>query len=151
MPRRRITNRRLDRWLRGEADLAALLALSDDDLDELAWHAHRRLAAGSVAEAERLFGLLVQLRPGAPSAWLGQGACRQAQGATEEALRLYDAVLQAEPDNVYALANRAEVLLLLRRGDAARDDLRRIGHLGAPADLRRRAEWLWTLVEGAEP
>jgi tetratricopeptide (TPR) repeat protein len=72
-------------------------------------------------------------RPGS-----GQGACRQAQGATEEALRLYDAVLQAEPDNVYALANRAEVLLLLRRGDAARADLQRIGRLGAPADLRRQ-------------
>lgn len=155
MPRRRMTTSRLDRWLRGEADLAALLALSAGDLDELAWHAHRRLEAGSVAEAERLFGLLALLRPGAPAARLGLGVCLQARGALEEARGAYDAVLRDEPDNVHALANRAEVLLLLHRGAAARADLDaardRLGRRGGPSALRRRVERLRALAEEAEP
>jgi tetratricopeptide (TPR) repeat protein len=151
MPHRRMTRRRLERWLRGEADLATLLALSADDLDELTWQAHRRLEAGAVAEAERIFDLLARLRPGAPSTWLAQGVCRQAQGALEEARRLYDIVLEAEPDNGHARANRAEVLLLLRRAAAARADLDRLGRLRGPAALRRRVEQLRALAEGAEP
>jgi predicted Zn-dependent protease len=151
MPRRRITSSRLERWLRGQAELSEALGLSAADRDELARQARRRLEAGAVAEAERLFGLLSLLCPGSTVARLGQGACHQALGALEQARSVYDEVLQAEPDNVYALANRAEVLLLLRRVAPARNDLdaarARLGPRGGPAALRRRVERLRKLAE----
>ena len=155
MPRRRITSSRLERWLRGEGDLAAALGLTADDRDELARQARRRLEAGAVAEAQRLFGLLALLGPGSTAARLGQGACHQALGALEEARAVYDEVLQAEPDNVHALANRAEVLLLLRRDASARADLDaardRLGPRGGPAALRRRVERLRALADAPDP
>jgi len=152
MSRRRLTARRLGRWLRGRSDLAGLLGLSDDDRDELIWQAHRRVAAGRLDEADRLFGLLGQLWPtAAPTARLGQGVCLQALGDLAGAERAYDDCLRDEPENIHALANRAECRLLARRPDAARADLAAalalLDRHGGPADLRRRVEALKELSD----
>jgi len=105
-------------------DLGALLLLKKRDREDLAWQAHRRLEAGDFENARRLFELLGRLWGAAEnSAMLGQGVCAQRQGDLAAAERAYDRVLDAEPKNVYALANRAEVKLLTDRKDAARADL----------------------------
>jgi tetratricopeptide (TPR) repeat protein len=145
LSRRRLTPRRLRRWLRGGVDLAGLLRLSRDDHDELAWQARRRLDSGRPEEAERLFELLGRLWPrSAALARLGQGVCRQALGDLPGAEAAYDDVLRAEPENLHALANRAEVRLLARRPSEARSDLAAARALldRSPPDLRARVETL---------
>ena len=83
-----------------------------------------RIAAGAYEEAERLYELLGLLWPDSrTTARLGRGVCLQLRGELAEAERAYDDVLQAEPQNAYALADRAEVRLLTGRKDAARADL----------------------------
>ena len=86
--------------------------------------AYRRLEAGEFADARRLFKLLGRLWADAEtSAMLGEGVCAQRQGDMAAAERAYDRVLDAEPKNLYALANRAEVRLLTGRKEPARADL----------------------------
>jgi tetratricopeptide (TPR) repeat protein len=153
MPRRRITRRRLGRWLNGRLDLAGLLGLSGDDRGELAWQAHRSLEAGRADEAERIYLLMESLWPDHPDGLLGRGVCRQAQGDLAGAEAAYGWALAAEPGNPYALANRAEVYLLTDRPDAARADLKAalaaLDRDGGP-DLRRRVERLRELAEGGK-
>jgi Flp pilus assembly protein TadD len=146
MPRR-ITRRRLGRWLRGETGLAGLFGLPRDDRDALAWQAHRLFASGRLAEAGRLFDLLGMFWPeSAASARLGRGACRQLAGDLSGAERDYDEALRADPSDPHALANRAEVRLLTRRVAAALADLdaasARLRNDGGPSDLARRVEQL---------
>jgi Flp pilus assembly protein TadD len=122
--RRRFSRRRLDRWLRGDLALGALCRLKTRDCDDLTVQAYRRLDAGDFAGAQRLFELLGQLWPGAATtATLGQGVCAQRQGDLASAEHAYDRVLDAEPKNLYALANRAEVKILTDRKEAASADL----------------------------
>jgi tetratricopeptide (TPR) repeat protein len=124
MARRRLSPRRLARWLEGRSSLARLLDLNDSDRDDLAWYAGRLVTSGAYDEAMRLFELLGRLWPEAEATMLlGHGGCLQLRGSLAEAERAYDAVLEAQPENAYALTNRAEVRLLTRRGAAARDDL----------------------------
>ncbi len=81
---------------------------------------------------------------------LGLGVCAQRLGNLDEAERAYNAVLEAEPANPYALANRAEVRLLRERKDDARADL--TAALAAlegrkhPDALRKRVEALRELA-----
>lgn len=122
--RRRFSRRRVDRWLRGDLTLGDLYRLKSRDRDDLTLQAYRRLDAGEFAEAHRLFELLGQLwTDGATTAALGQGVCAQRQGDLASAEQAYDRVLDAEPKNLYALANRAEVKILTGRKGAASADL----------------------------
>ncbi|HEV3162843.1 MAG TPA: tetratricopeptide repeat protein [Isosphaeraceae bacterium] len=146
MPRRRITRRRLDRWLRGKLDTTGLLGLSADDRAELAWQAHQRFEAGELDQAARIFGLLAHLAPpNDVTGALGLAVCLQAQGSLDEAERGYESVLAADPENLFALTNRAEVRLLIGRLEEARADLAAASAIldrGGPADLRPRIERL---------
>lgn len=124
MSRQRVAAGNVERWLRGELALGALLGLSRDDRDELAWQAEMRLERGQVEDAERLFGLLEKLAPaGDLRGALGRGVCLQRRGALGEAERAYDEVLVLCPDDAFALTNRAEVRLLTGRAALARADL----------------------------
>ncbi len=139
--------RRLARWLRGRSILAALLGLTESDRADLMWYASRLASGKSPGDAVRLFDLLGLLWPGdEPAVLLGRGVCFQLQGALDEAERAYDAVLQAQPENVYARANRAEVRLIQGRNEAAGDDLTlalaALARRKGPAALRRRVQTL---------
>jgi Flp pilus assembly protein TadD len=152
MTRPRLTRRRLGRWLRGRATLPDLLGLRDLDRDELAWRARRLIDAGAFADASRVFDLLARLWPeDIAEATLGRGVCAQLAGDLAGAERAYTTVLDAEPLNPYALANRAEVRLLAGRKDDARADLARaaemLGRAPAADDVRRRVEQLRALAE----
>jgi tetratricopeptide (TPR) repeat protein len=154
MSGRRISAWRLRRWLRSSprADPAKLFRLGTPAREDLAWRAHRLLEKGRPAEAERIYELLTALWPSshAPAA-LGLGACRQSQGDLEGAERHYDSVLALEPDNPFALANRAEVYLLTHRPEQAVADLdramRRPDQLRA--DLAERVERLGVIAASA--
>ncbi|MBX6313906.1 MAG: hypothetical protein IRY99_13465 [Isosphaeraceae bacterium] len=149
---RRLSRRRLGRWLRGELDQASLLGLGVEARADLLWQAYRRLEAGQVAQAERLYQLIDTLWPGDASARLGLGACRQALGDLAGAEAAYGLALTDRPDDAYALANRAEVRLLTSRPEAARADLEAarawLARADGPADLRERVEALWALADG---
>jgi tetratricopeptide (TPR) repeat protein len=159
MFRRFLASRRLARWLGGRSTLATLLGLGESDRADLLWYASRLARAKSPDDALRLYDLLGHLWPGDdPSVLLGRGVCLQLRGALDEAERAYDTVLQAEPDNVYARANRAEVRLLQGRDQAARDDLTlglaALARTTAPRALRNRVQTLHQVaargVPGAE-
>jgi Flp pilus assembly protein TadD len=150
---RRVSTRRLEKWLRRESDPAELLGLSKDTLEFLAWQAKGRLQSGSIDEAERIFGLLLTLQPSVGTfATLGLGACRQARGDLDAAERAYTDVLAYDPGDVHALANRAEVRLLTDRPELACADLiaarAKLSQAAIPDDLRRRVERLDELAKG---
>jgi len=150
---RPLAPRRLARWLRGRSTLAALLGLAESDRADLLWYASRLARAKAPDDALRLYDLLGLLWPeDEPAVLLGRGVCLQLRGALDEAERAYDTVLQAEPDNVHARANRAEVHLLQGRNQAARDDLTlalaALARRKAPAALRRRVQTLHQVALG---
>jgi tetratricopeptide (TPR) repeat protein len=153
---RPLAPRRVARWLRGGSTLAALFGLTESDRDDLLWHAARLLRAKAHDDALRVYDLLGVLWTEAePSVLLGRGVCLQLRGAFDEAERAYDAVLEAEPENVYARANRAEVRLLQGRNEAAHGDLaqalRALALQKAPAALTRRVQTLHQLALGRLP
>ncbi len=114
---------RLRRWLRGKIGTADLLRLKRRDHERLAWQAHKHFRKGRFQDAERIFQLMATLWPLESAPLLGLGASRQAQGAFDDAVGYYSRVVVAEPENVYALANRAEVRILQRRLREAKVDL----------------------------
>jgi Flp pilus assembly protein TadD len=122
MPRP-ITGRRVRRWLRARNDFSTLLGLSSRDRDVLAWQAYRHLSSGKIEEAEAIYRAMLTLWPALSSALLGLGACLQMKGDLIGAEAAYDEVLTAEPTNPHALANRAEVRLLLDHRVEAQADL----------------------------
>lgn len=150
----RFRPRRLARWFRHQGSVAELLGLGPRDRDDLAWEARRLIASGRYAEADLLADLLATLWHDAQAeAALIHGVCSQLQGALESAESMFDRALEAEPENPYALANRAEVRLLRgRKGDAEADLGRALGSARFPSigvELTRRIERLRDLV-GAE-
>jgi tetratricopeptide (TPR) repeat protein len=156
MPRRRITWRRLRRWLRSgpTADPAELLGLDGEASEELAYHAHRLLNEGEPAQAERVYLLTVTLWPTrAAPAWLGMGVCRQALGDLDRAEQAYGKCLEMEPGNIHASANRAEVRLQLGQRELAAVDLAAsrvaLDREGASEELRGRIGRLCELCFGA--
>ena len=149
--RRPFSNRRIKRWMQGKLTLGAVLRLKTSDRDDLALQAYRRVEAADFDAARRLFELLGRLWPDAEtSARLGLGVCAQRQGNLTEAEAAYGDVLAVEPENIYALANRAEVRLLNDRKEAAQADLTAaltaLGKGRSPASLRRRVEALQSLI-----
>ena len=143
MARVRLTRRRLGRWLRGATDLAGLLGLGRDDREGLAWQAHDQLRRGRPAEAERLYMLLDDLWPSeGVAARLGMGVCRLLLNDLTGAEQALDEALALSPSDVFALVNRAEVLIRSGRTDAAREDLVAaklvLDREGGPAELRAR-------------
>jgi tetratricopeptide (TPR) repeat protein len=133
----RVTRRRLRRWLRDRAGLSTLLGLKSRDRDLLAWEAHSRLLRGSIDEAEAVYRAMLALWANLPTAHFGLGACLQSKGDLAGAEAEYSEVLLAEPNNLYALADRAEVRLLTGRPLDALDDIRAAKAL--PARSLRRA------------
>lgn len=119
----RVNGRRVRRWLRGRHGLATLLGLSSRDRTSLLWHAHRRLVRGSVDEALALYHATLALWPGLADARLGVGACLQSRGDLAGAEEAYAEVLATDPANPFALADRAEVRLILGRLAEAAVDL----------------------------
>jgi Flp pilus assembly protein TadD len=121
--------------------------MGDLDRDDLIWQAERLVAIEAFDDAIRLFDLVSTLWPEAGSiALLGRGACLQLRGSLDEAEQAYLRVLEIEPNNVYARANRAEIRLLRGDNQAARDDLTwaraAIDRRKAPTPIRRRVEAL---------
>jgi tetratricopeptide (TPR) repeat protein len=156
MFRRRLAPRRLARWLRGRSTLAALLGLAGSDRADLLWYASRLARAKAADDALRCYDLLGLLWPGDdPAVLLGRGVCLQLRGALDQAERAYGAVLQAESDNVHALANRAEVRLLQGRNQDACDDLTlalaALSRRKVPAALARRVDTLHHIALGRVP
>jgi tetratricopeptide (TPR) repeat protein len=150
--RRRFSPRRIDRWLRGTLRLSDLVRLKNRDRDDLTRQAYRRLEARDYANALRLFKLLGELWDDAESlANLGQGVCAQHQGDLPAAEQAYDRVLEREPANLHALANRAEVRLMTGRREAARVDLdsalAALSERRADEALRTRIEQLKALTD----
>jgi Flp pilus assembly protein TadD len=126
MPGRRISAGRLRRWLKSEppAEPATLFRLGAGAHGDLAWRAHRLFEKRRFVEAERIYELMVWLWPLCRAeAMLGRGACKQQQGDLDGALGQYNAVLALEPENRFALANRAEIYLLTQRSGEAWADL----------------------------
>jgi Flp pilus assembly protein TadD len=113
----------------------------------LYWFAERLLKAEDYDGALRVFDLLGFLWPEAEATrLLGRGVCLQLRGDLDEAEHAYGCVLSTQPENVYALTNRAEVRLLIRQGDAARVDIERARAIldrdRGPAALDRRVQEL---------
>lgn len=135
---RRIHGGRVRRWLRlGETGgLAPLLGLSARDRNALLLHAHRRQVRDAIDEAEALYRAILALWPGLHDARLGVGACLQIRGDFDRAEAAYSDVLAVDPANPFALANRAEVRLLLGRNLEASADLNRVTAI-PPRVLRR--------------
>jgi tetratricopeptide (TPR) repeat protein len=145
---------RLRRWLKGKAGTADLLRLGRRDHDRLAWQGHKRFRKGRYQEAERIYQLMATLWPLEAAPLLALGACRQAQGALDDAVGFYSRVILAEPENVYALANRAEVRILQRHLHDAKVDLlvafALIQRLPTPRPLDERVRELLRVVN-ADP
>jgi tetratricopeptide (TPR) repeat protein len=120
---RRVNGRRIRRWLRGRAGLATLLGLSSRDRAALLWQAHRRLERGTFDEALALYHAALALWPDLADARLGVGACLQSRGDLAGAEEAYNEVLASDPSNPFALADRAEIRLILGRVDEAVADL----------------------------
>lgn len=120
---RRITGRRVRRWLRSPGGLSVMLGLSSRDRAALLWQAHRRLVRGAVDEAEPLYHAMLALWPDLVDARLGVGACLQSRGDLAGAEAAYADVLTRDPAHPFALADRAEVRLLLGRVAEAAADL----------------------------
>jgi tetratricopeptide (TPR) repeat protein len=133
---RRVTGRRVRRWLRDRAGLAILLGLRSHDRAVLLWQAHRRLTRGAVDEAEALYRALLALWPKLVDARLGVGACLQSRGDLAGAEAAYGEALAVEPNNPFALADRSEVRLLLGRTAEAIADLDAAASI--PARVLRR-------------
>ncbi|MHC5539979.1 hypothetical protein ACYOEI_17300 [Singulisphaera rosea] len=150
--RRRLRPRRLVRWLERRGAVAELLGLGSSDREDLVWEARSFIASGRYADANRLAELLATLWPDADvEAALIQGVCSQLRGALEVAEERFDKALESEPENVYALANRAEVRLLKGRNREAAADLGRAEGSGLypsiGVELTNRIARLRELVE----
>ena len=134
---RKVSARRIGRWLCGDLDPADLLRLGEDARLDLLREAALRVESGAVAEAERIYRLAEVLWPKDPDVRLGLGACRQTSGDLETAIIRFGGVLADRPDDLYALANRAECLLILGRDQEALSDLQTAsrveGRKGDPA------------------
>ncbi|MCS7101242.1 MAG: tetratricopeptide repeat protein, partial [Burkholderiaceae bacterium] len=81
--------------------------------------AYRAWLAGNVAEAGRLYELALAQTPGHPDALLGLAAVAERLGQREAAIAGYRRVLQADPENVEALAALAELTAVANSGAQA--------------------------------
>jgi protein O-GlcNAc transferase len=74
---------------------------------------------GMLAEAERFYATILQIRPDHFDALHLLGVLRQQQGNSAEAMRLISAALKMDPQSVDALCNFGAVLNALKRHDEA--------------------------------
>ncbi len=97
-----------------------LLAGHDDcAVAEATNHAVALHQRGMLAEAERVYTAILQVRPDHFDALHLLGVLRQQQGNSVEAVRLIDAALKMKPQSVDALCNFGAVLNALKRHDEA--------------------------------
>src|SRR5712672_2180364 len=90
--------------------------------DDLAATAERAIAfhqRGMLAEAEKHYAAILDVRPDHFNALHLLGVLRHQQGNRADALRLIDAALKLEPHSVHALCNFGAVLNALDRHDEA--------------------------------
>ncbi|MCC7509975.1 MAG: tetratricopeptide repeat protein [Planctomycetes bacterium] len=85
-------------------------------LSNLAWC---HLSLGDFARAETFAQQAIDAEPGMPGPWLLLAQARRYQGNAETALEAADKALQIRPDWYEALAQKAELLVMLKRFDAA--------------------------------
>ena len=148
---RKVSARRIARWLRGDIDEANLLALGDDVRLDLLHAASQRFEAGKFSEAERIYRLLAEIWPkNAADAHIGLGACRQMAGDLDSAIAIYGQVFMESPKNPFALANCAECLLILGRYDEAKVDLAIASEAAASDELRQRIAALLDIASTKE-
>ncbi|MFY9513703.1 MAG: methyltransferase domain-containing protein [Rubrivivax sp.] len=81
------------------------------------------LQAGRLADAGQCFSDALALAPGRPSVLANLGAVRRMQQRPAEALPVYDALVQAEPEVASGWLHRAQVLVALQRHAEALADL----------------------------
>jgi len=103
--------------------LVALLGAGPGDLNEAGKSAYQR---GNYADAERLFSEALARTPNDPLLHYHRGAALTRLGRIREATAAYETALRLDPPPAVAAA--------------ARDGLRAIGALGAPARPRRPAD-----------
>ena len=128
--------------------------LTREELYELAGQGHHLYDAGEIDSAQEVFERLTALEPNDFFFHSALGAIYQHRGALERALAEYDRALALNERDIAARCNRAEVLLLQGKTEAAIEDLERISELDPGArcshTLRARniALTLLTLVNG---
>ncbi len=121
---RRLGRRSIARYVQSPAGLARLLRVHPDVRDELLWEAAQRLDAGAVDDARMLYTAVLQLwLDSSFDAILGLGACLESEGDLDSAIEIYGSILEAQPENLLARANRADCHLRAGNPGAARDDL----------------------------
>lgn len=121
---RYLGRRAVARYARHSVGLAGLLRVHSDVREELLWEAAQRLDAGQVDEARVLYLAVLQLwMDSSLDATLGLAACAEHEGDPGSAVEIYDSILEARPENLLALANRAGCHQQAGRIDAARADL----------------------------
>ncbi len=144
---------RLDRWLAGSLDKAALMGLGDQDRDELMFEARRRFDAGAIDQAKRLYRLANALFPDEAAPWIGLGACAQVTGDIPLAKGMYQFALDRRRGEPLAIANLAECALLNGDRLAARDTLALLTdevRQTLPPELAARMQQLKRLAEEVE-
>ncbi|MDX2035622.1 MAG: tetratricopeptide repeat protein [Isosphaeraceae bacterium] len=134
---RALSARRLRRFLRGRMSVSRLLRLRTADRESCLHLAHALLHRDRIDDARRLYELAKVLWPERVEPYLGRGVCLQLAGEWEAADLEFTRALEIDPDHPHALADRAEVRILMGRLDSARTDLDRISPtLGDDGDSR---------------
>ena len=97
--------------------------LSDEDMTVFQHLGYDLYNQGRLEDAQTMFEGLLSLGDTDPYILNAMGAIQAQKGELETALAFFDQSLAAEPDEIHALTNRAELFLKLNRFDDAATDL----------------------------
>jgi len=123
----------VQRWLKGEIKASELFALSADSMRALAEHGYLFYEQGKYESAKTIFEGLANIDNQNPNYQRMLGSIYQLQRKWDAAYYRYAMVLKSIPNDIFALTNRAEVLIELKRLKEASEDLKQAILLDAQA------------------
>src|SRR5262245_23955020 len=114
----------VQKWLRGEITARELFALNDQAISALADHGYMLYENGKYREAAVVFEALSSFDNSNPEYQKMLGSIYQIEGQWDAAYYRYTLALKSQPQDIFLLVNRGEVLLKLGRNKEGSEDLK---------------------------
>jgi predicted Zn-dependent protease len=114
----------VQKWLRGEITARELFALNDQTIQALADHGYMLYENGKYRKAAVVFEALSAFDNLNPEYQKMLGSIYQIEGQWDAAYYRYTLAMKSQPNDIFLLVNRGEVLLKLGRNKEAAEDLK---------------------------